>query len=247
MARELKIFMSGARPAPVINTTSLPSGQQGSAYSAVLSGTVFKGSAYWLASGLPSGLSINSSTGAISGAPSVSGSFSVAITLRDSGGGAGYLQAQKTLGLSVASAPAPAHNVVTGNAPNNFLACWLENGIQEIEWVGAEPDQKTTIANIVNSRWDDRGEYSLAAGFYKFTYYEPAYNPALRVRIFKFNSQTNLVQDGYNGDPGEMGPNESGLSIGTAANIGCPFLWASEVSTDGEFLLSMLIEKYIGF
>ncbi|HEX4291269.1 MAG TPA: protein kinase [Trebonia sp.] len=67
-------------PAISITTGSLPAGTVGAAYSATVSATGGTGAATWAASGLPGGLTINSTTGTISGTPNASGSFPVTIT-----------------------------------------------------------------------------------------------------------------------------------------------------------------------
>lgn len=73
------------QPPEAITTTSLPSGVSGTAYSATVQGT---GQApfFWGATGLPPGLTLNGSTGDITGTPTQSGTFNPTITLTDSGG-----------------------------------------------------------------------------------------------------------------------------------------------------------------
>jgi hypothetical protein len=67
----------------VITTTTIPTGTQNTAYSTTISGTGGTTPYTWSATGLPSGLSINSSTGVISGTPTVSGTYNVTVTLKD--------------------------------------------------------------------------------------------------------------------------------------------------------------------
>ena len=68
---------------PVINTTALTGGQINVAYSLTLSGTAGSSTmkaAPWLVVGLPAGLTYNSTSGAITGTPTVSGTFLVSVT-----------------------------------------------------------------------------------------------------------------------------------------------------------------------
>jgi hypothetical protein len=85
-----------------ITTQSLPAGTQNLAYPpASLQATGGRTPYNWSASGLPAGLSL-SSAGVVSGTPSVSGTFSVVVTVTDSSTPA--LSAQRTVSLTISSA-----------------------------------------------------------------------------------------------------------------------------------------------
>jgi hypothetical protein len=86
-----------------IMTASLPGGQMQTSYSALLQATGGTPPYTWsVVSGqLPAVLSLSSSTGIISGIPTVAGSFSFTIQLRDSLGGS------TSAGFSINIAPAP--------------------------------------------------------------------------------------------------------------------------------------------
>jgi hypothetical protein len=86
--------------APTISTGALPGGEQTVNYSATLAAANGTTPFSWAANGLPAGLTI-SSGGLISGKPTVAGSFSVNVTVSDSGGGS----AQQTFALNIISAP----------------------------------------------------------------------------------------------------------------------------------------------
>ena len=73
-------------PSPTITTASLPSGEEGVAYSATLDANLGTTPYTWAGSGLPDGLSVNAATGVLSGTPTLSGTFSVTITVTDHAG-----------------------------------------------------------------------------------------------------------------------------------------------------------------
>jgi len=75
---------SGLGPPVNITTTSLPRGNVNTPYTATVSATGGKPPYTWSATGLPAGLSINSTTGAITGTPTSIATASVTITVSDS-------------------------------------------------------------------------------------------------------------------------------------------------------------------
>jgi hypothetical protein len=86
-------------PAPQVVTSSLPPGTVGALYSQNLTGVYGTGTLTWSAANLPSWLSLNPATGALSGTPAAAGSYSVTVQVTDS--------------LGVASAPASLPVAVT--------------------------------------------------------------------------------------------------------------------------------------
>lgn len=93
-----------AAPASV-TTTSLPAATAGAPYSATLQGAGGAGSSSWsvTAGSLPAGLSLNASTGVISGTPSVPGSSSFTVQLTSNGPPS--QTASANLSITVASVP----------------------------------------------------------------------------------------------------------------------------------------------
>ncbi len=83
-----------------ITTSALAAATVGSPYTTPLAGTGGMQPYTWSAAGLAPGLSLNPSSGAISGTPALSGSYSVGVTLTDSDG----LRTSKALTLNVAAA-----------------------------------------------------------------------------------------------------------------------------------------------
>jgi hypothetical protein len=67
----------------ITTTSPLPNGLAGTAYNATVAATGGTGTYSWSATGLPSTLAMNSSTGAISGSPTAPGSYTVGVTVTD--------------------------------------------------------------------------------------------------------------------------------------------------------------------
>lgn len=93
----------------------LAAATQGVSYTSNLTVSGGTGPYHWSASGLPSGLGINATTGAISGTPNVSGSFNVAVTVSDSSVPA--VAATVSLPLTIAAPAAPVTTTTTVPPP----------------------------------------------------------------------------------------------------------------------------------
>jgi len=110
-------------PPPTITTTSLPGGTQNSAYSATLTATGGTTPYSWsIASGtLPAGLSLDASTGAISGTPTGTGTSNFTVQVTD----ANSSSAQKALSLTVVPPPSVTTTSTPGATQNAAYSATL--------------------------------------------------------------------------------------------------------------------------
>ena len=129
-------------PSPTITTASLPSGEEGVAYSTTLDANLGTTPYTWAGSGLPDGLSVNAATGVLSGTPTLSGTFSVTITVTDAAGASvsRILDLNLSTGPGVGGDPLPDWTVdvvypnptITGSSgapPYTFTATGLPTGL----------------------------------------------------------------------------------------------------------------------
>jgi hypothetical protein len=129
-------------PQLVITTTSpLPTGLTGSAYTATVAATGGTGSNSWSATGLPAGLSINASTGAITGTPSASGTVTVGVTVKDSGNP----QQSATANLSLTITP--KLTITTTSLPNANLNTAYSTTVQASGGTGSLTWSATGLPN----------------------------------------------------------------------------------------------------
>ena len=122
---------------PAITSATAASGQSGVPFSYQITGTNGPGS--FGASGLPTGISINTTTGLISGTTFLIGSFNATVTATNgTGTGNQVLTISTTLGPPVINSAATTNSVVTvpfsyqitaANAPTSFGASGLPGGL----------------------------------------------------------------------------------------------------------------------
>lgn len=104
------------RVGPVITTTSLPAGSRGTAYSATLQKTGQDGSWTLSAGELPAGVTLNGTTGALTGTPTQDGTFPVTFTFTETASG---LTTSKSFQLQIADPPDPV--ITTTSLPDGVV------------------------------------------------------------------------------------------------------------------------------
>ena len=102
--------------APVITSSLMASGNQGSPFTYTITATNTPTS--YSATGLPAGLSINTTTGIISGTPTVSGTFNITITATN-----GIGSDNQTLVLTLGTGPCLSEGFESG-----FPTAWINSG-----------------------------------------------------------------------------------------------------------------------
>ena len=172
-----------------ITTTSLPGGTQGTPYSQQISATGGTTPYTWSisAGSLPANLTINSSTGVISGTPSAAGTANFTIQVADSAAGTA------TQALSIAVSPAPTLTISTTSLPDAGVGTVYSQpvqatgGIQPYTWsisAGSLPANLT-----INSSTGVISGTPSAAGTSNFTVRvaDSASTPTITTRALSIN------------------------------------------------------------
>jgi uncharacterized protein YjdB len=142
---------------PTITTTTLPNGVVSSVYSTTLAATLGTTPYTWSITGaLPTGLTLNASTGVISGTPTASGTFSLTVKVTDNGNP----KQSGTALLSLTIAPklnsiavTPANPTVIIGTPQQFTATgtYSDASVQDLTTQATWTSSVTTKATITSA------------------------------------------------------------------------------------------------
>jgi len=141
----------------IVNTASLPAGQEGVAYNATVTASGGVPPYHWSATGLPDGLSIDPASGIISGTPQEGGTFSVMVSATDSAVASAPQTGTNTYQLVISG---PAKAVLSTLSPNSAVAGSSDLTMQVngtgflsqsvVQWTptgGSTTNLKTTVVN----------------------------------------------------------------------------------------------------
>jgi Putative Ig domain len=116
-----------------ITTSSLANGTVGAAYSAPVAASGGTSPLHWAATGLPNGLSINTTTGQITGTPTSGGTSSVNLFVNDSG--SPVQNASKTLSLTIQALTITTSALPVGTAGNAYtFQLASAGGVAPLTW-----------------------------------------------------------------------------------------------------------------
>jgi len=143
-------------PSLAITPTTLPNGGVNVAYSKTISATGGTGTYLWSATGLPTGLSINPSTGEISGTPGnvVSNAtfaiFSVVISVQDSAVIPGTATTTLNLRINQTAPAAPSGVSATAPTSTQVVLTWTDNANNETAITVQRATDVTFTSNLTN-------------------------------------------------------------------------------------------------
>ena len=213
--KPLQLIIGAAPPTLTIITpagNSLPSGSVGSAYNTSLDAAGGTGAQSWsIRSGtLPNGLSLNPSTGAITGTPQVGSNGTTSLTVRVQDSGTPQQSAKKLLSITI-GLPAPPNITTTSLPAGTFNVAYnqtisVTGGIGTLVW-GVTSGALPPGLNLNPSNGDISGTPT-TSGSFQFTVRVTDSIPRIRPTEFHDHHQLsnsaidhNIVTPCWHGEP----------------------------------------------
>ncbi|MGO4798119.1 putative Ig domain-containing protein [Pseudomonas sp. W22_MBD1_FP4] len=151
-------------PTLVITPATLGAFTVGSAYSTTLSASGGSAPYAFSASNLPGGLTLNPSTGIISGTPSVPGAYSSTVTVTDSNGATGSITFSGTVSVALPVASAVSATVAA-NSSANSIALNLSGGSATNVAIASAAAHGSAVASGLSITYTPSAGYSGADSF----------------------------------------------------------------------------------
>ncbi|WP_447096819.1 putative Ig domain-containing protein [Pseudomonas sp. CF10PS3] len=151
-------------PTLVITPATLGAFTVGSAYSTTLSASGGSAPYAFSASNLPSGLTLNPSTGIISGTPSAPGAYSSTVTVTDSNGAAGSITFSGTVSVALPVASAVSATVAA-NSSANSITLNLSGGSATNVAIASAAAHGSAVASGLSITYTPSAGYSGADSF----------------------------------------------------------------------------------
>lgn len=156
----LVLTISPAGPVPAINSATSASGPVGAAFTYNI--TASNAPVSYSAVGLPLGLSLNATTGAITGTPTIAGAYTVALSATNNNGVGATTNLALTIGaLSSISNAAPL--TVTVSQPMASFTLTATNSPQSYNVSGLPPGLAASAAGVITGTPTTLGSFTITA------------------------------------------------------------------------------------